>query len=85
MLARRDGGCGVSVVDLTEAALLAPPRDRIASKVELFTELGWHTELKGSRESQSLSLMAAGMPQILVTTSTGRSEAVSMPTAMRRR
>lgn len=68
----------MSVVDLTEAALLAPPRDRIASKVELFTELGWHTELKGSRESQSLSLMAAGMPQILVTTSTGRSEAVSL-------
>src|SRR5262245_25180918 len=60
------------------AELLAAPSDGVSSRVELFQQLGWHTELKGTMRNQSLSLLAAGMPQILVTRSAGGSEAVSL-------
>jgi hypothetical protein len=68
----------MSLASLTQAALAAPTSDGASARQRLFAELGWRAEPRGRERAASLSLLAGGVPRILVTTAELPSEAASL-------
>jgi hypothetical protein len=68
----------MSLGSLTEAALAAPALDGTTVRARLFGELGWRVELRGRPDATVLSLLAGGVPQVLVTSAAEPAGAVSL-------